>query len=69
MSHPNLAPLRACILQAHAINAQVHVAQHVHDWPAGDIVGRTESGFLVYHDGETGQTRVLFADWVKTSQP
>jgi len=68
MSHRNLAPFRACILQARAINAEVHVAQHVHDWPAGDIVGRTEGGWLVYHDGETSQTRVLFADWLNTSQ-
>jgi len=68
MSHRNLAPLRACELQARAINAQVHVAQHARDWPAGDIVGRTEGGWLVYHDEDTGQTRVLFADWLKTSQ-
>jgi hypothetical protein len=43
-------------------------AQHSHDWPTGDIVGRTEGGWLVYHDGETSQTRVLFADWLNTSQ-
>jgi hypothetical protein len=68
MTKTNLAPLRACVLQARAINAQVHVAQHSHDWPTGDIVGRTEGGWLVYHDGETSQTRVLFADWLNTSQ-
>ena len=48
MSRNNLAPLRACVLQARAINAQVHVAQHVKDWPAGDIIGRTAGGWLVY---------------------
>ena len=67
MTKTNLAPLRACVLQARAINAQVHVAQHVHDWPAGDIVGRTEGGWLVYHDDNTGETRVLFADWLKVA--
>jgi hypothetical protein len=36
MTKTNLAPLRACVLQARAINAQVHVAQHSHDWPTGE---------------------------------
>jgi len=64
MSRNNLAPLRACVLQARAINAQVHVAQHVKDWPPGDIIGRTAGGWLVYDDGAT--RHVLFADWLKT---
>ncbi len=64
MARHKLAPLRACLLQARAINGHVHVAQHAHDWPAGDIVGRTEGGWLVYHDETTAEIRVLFADWL-----
>ena len=60
----NLTALRHALRDAASLNAHLHVAQHVKDWPPGDIVGRTAGGWLVFDDGAT--RRVLFADWLKT---
>lgn len=60
----NLNALRRALRDATSLNAHLHVAQNVKDWPPGDIIGRTAGGWLVYDDGAT--RRVLFADWLKT---